>query len=99
MKPAAQHIACSSNGSVMARIRRARCKPHLSNLAVIALLTCIVPSTGCMQPRHSRFQVPVACLHFTAESFTGPCKERNDGKIICDKVVVTARCIQVGKSH
>jgi hypothetical protein len=69
-----------------------------SALAAIALVACALPSIGCMQP-HREFQVPFSCLQFTAASFTGPCHERPDGRIVCDKVVVTATCMQANKSH
>jgi hypothetical protein len=98
MKPVAQLNAFLFPRPAAARHRREVCPASRRSFCAIALLAGMALSTGCMQPHRSNFQVPVTCLRFTAESFTGPCKERSDGKIVCDKVVVTASCIHV-QSH
>jgi len=71
------------------------CHRFSSHRAYCALLLLLVPAASCVQPHHLReFAVPLRCLQFTADSFTGPCRERPDGKIVCDKVVVTATCMK-----
>jgi len=51
--------------------------------------------TGCAAPRRKSFVVPRRCLKIDAQSFTRPCMQRVDGKLLCDGVVVTATCVDV----
>ena len=72
-------------------------KTRYPNPTRAAFLLFVTAGVGCMRPHRTNFQVPVACIEVTADSFTGPCNQRRDGKIVCDRVVVTASCIQAGK--
>jgi hypothetical protein len=51
-------------------------------------------TTGCVAPKRATFVVPRRCLKVDVESFTRPCVQRADGKIVCDGVVLTATCVQ-----
>lgn len=64
--------------------------------ALLAVL-CIV-AVGCVTtPKRtaSSLFVPSRCVKMTAESFTRPCTQRADGKLVCDGVVVSATCVEV----
>lgn len=64
--------------------------------ALVAAL-CVV-TVGCVTtPKRpaSSLVVPGRCLKMTAESFTRPCAQRPDGKLVCDGVIVTATCVEV----
>jgi hypothetical protein len=89
--PSSSHHLFVAVGSVLP-------KAAFSTCAAAVLLVLLGLCTGCIQP-HQHFQVPLACLQFTADSFTGPCNQRDDGKIVCEKVVVTATCLQAGKAR
>jgi hypothetical protein len=54
-------------------------------------------ATGCVAPKRAIFVVPRRCLKIDAQSFTRPCVQRADGKLLCDGVVVTTTCIQVSR--
>jgi hypothetical protein len=61
------------------------------------VITLCVLTTGCVAPKRAAFIVPRRCLKIDAESFTRPCVQRADGKIVCDGVVFTATCLQVSQ--
>ena len=65
-----------------------------ATLRLAALLLLLFPAGGCLHPAHSRFFVPSRCLKVTVESFTRPCTQLADGKLLCNAVVVSASCIQ-----
>jgi hypothetical protein len=52
-------------------------------------------ATGCVAPKRASLIVPRRCLKVDAKSFTRPCVQRADGKLVCDGVVVTATCVEV----
>jgi hypothetical protein len=85
--------------SVPAHHRRVIQKTRTASLIGLSCLLCLAANVSCMRPHHTEFQVPVSCIQFTADSFAGPCRERGDGKIVCERVVVTASCVQANKSH
>ncbi|MGC2194917.1 MAG: hypothetical protein WA628_09580 [Terriglobales bacterium] len=62
-------------------------------LALALLFSTLV--TGCVAPKRASLVVPRRCIHLNAESFTRPCEQRSDGKLLCDGVVVTAVCSEV----
>jgi hypothetical protein len=59
-------------------------------MSKIVLLAILVSLTGCMSVRHSGFIVPARCVRVSVQSFTRPCTQRLDGKVVCDGVVITA---------
>jgi hypothetical protein len=61
---------------------------------VLVLTLCIV-ALGCVAPKRATFTVPRRCVKVEAQSFTRPCQQRPDGKLLCDGVVVTAQCLEV----
>jgi hypothetical protein len=61
-------------------------------LFFISLMGCLI-SGGCLAPRRGALLVPGQCLKIGAESFTQPCIQRADGKLVCNGVVVTANCV------
>ncbi len=66
--------------------------------AALCLVTACLVTIGCVTtPKRpaSSLVVPSRCLKMTAESFTRPCAQRSDGKLVCDGVVVTATCVEV----
>jgi hypothetical protein len=66
--------------------------------AALCLVTACLATIGCVTtPKRpaSSLVVPSRCLKMTAESFTRPCSQRSDGKLVCDGVVVTATCVEV----
>ena len=52
-------------------------------------------ATGCVTPKRTNLVIPRRCLKVDEQSFTRPCQERVDGKLVCDGVVVTATCLKV----
>jgi hypothetical protein len=75
-----------------------RIQPHRGKRAPLTLalnvLICLL-AVGCVAPkRTASFGVPVRCMKVDSESFTQPCRQRSDGKLLCDGVVVTATCVQ-----
>jgi hypothetical protein len=62
-------------------------------MSKIVLLAILVSLTGCMSVRHSGFIVPARCVRVSVQSFTRPCTQRLDGKVVCDGVVITASCV------
>ena len=94
-------VKCKDASSVASRkltwFFRARHEyaPALST-ALCVVTACLV-TVGCVTtPKRpaSSLGVPSRCLKMTAESFTRPCAQRPDGKLVCDGVVVTATCVE-----
>ncbi len=63
-----------------------------TRLALI-LIVCTL-ATGCVAPKRASFVVPRRCMKINVQSFTRPCVQRADGKLVCDGVVVTATCLE-----
>jgi hypothetical protein len=61
-----------------------------------AVVFC-VSAVGCGVRKRVNLIVPNQCIRLNAESFTRPCEQRSDGKLVCDHVVVTATCVQRGQ--
>jgi hypothetical protein len=59
----------------------------------IVLATLLLVSIGCIHVRSSKFVIPARCVSVYIQSFTEPCAQRADGKIVCNGVVITANCI------
>lgn len=72
------------------QFRKAGCKKKAT--ARIGLLT-LLAATGCMLVRPARFVVPSRCVTIKVQSFTQPCQQHPDGKIVCNGVVITASCL------
>ena len=57
---------------------------------------------GCAAPKHpvtASLVIPSRCINMTATSFTRPCAQQADGKILCDGVVITATCSAVNSDN
>lgn len=67
----------------------------LRTLEIAILLMLFGLATGCVAPKRASFVIPRQCLKVDQQSFTRPCAQRVDGKLVCDGVVVTATCIKV----
>jgi len=65
------------------------------SLALI-LIVCTL-ATGCVAPKRASFVVPRRCMKINVQSFTRPCVQRADGKLVCDGVVVTATCLEAAQ--
>jgi hypothetical protein len=50
-------------------------------------------SEGCLPPRREAFIIPAHCVKIGVESFTQPCTQRANGKLVCNGVVITANCV------
>jgi hypothetical protein len=59
----------------------------------ICLLICYW-TAGCVAPKRASFVIPKRCIGISAQSFTRPCSQRLDGKLVCDGVVITAKCFE-----
>lgn len=67
-----------------------------SSCLVFALsLPLVLLAPGCVAPKRATLFVPRRCLKVDAQSFTRPCLQRSDGKLVCDGVVVTASCVEL----
>lgn len=64
------------------------------NLSLALILIACNVATGCVAPKRAGFAVPRRCMKINVQSFTRPCVQRADGKLVCDGVVVTATCIE-----
>ena len=51
--------------------------------------------TGCAPKHPARLVIPRECAVVTIASFTKPCEELKDGKILCDGVIIKATCTRV----
>lgn len=91
------HFLCVQSARVIFPTNRPGKKR--SRVSAMLLLGLLISAGGCMQPRQTRLHVPIDCIQVTAASFTRPCQQRPDGTIVCDRVVVTATCVQAGNSH
>src|SRR5437016_8005208 len=45
---------------------------------------------GCVHVRSSTLIIPAHCVKVSIRSFTQPCLQRMDGKLLCNGVVITA---------
>jgi hypothetical protein len=61
-------------------------------LKVVSVFLLCGLAVGCIAPKRTNLVIPRRCMNLTAESFTRPCVQRLDGKLVCDGVVVTAMC-------
>lgn len=68
-------------------------KIKIKTIRKIALLAALVCLTGCLHERRSAYVIPARCMKVSVQSFTQPCAQRSDGKIVCDGVVITANCL------
>ncbi len=59
----------------------------------IVLLAALLAATGCIHVRSSKFVILARCVTISIQSFTEPCAQRADGKIVCNGVVITANCV------
>jgi len=48
---------------------------------------------GCVHVRSSTLIIPAHCVKVSIQSFTQPCLQRVDGKLVCNGVVITANCV------
>ena len=63
-------------------------------MKALVLLLILLPTLGCLHATHLGFVViPNHCVRVTVESFTRPCNQLADGKIMCDHVLVSASCV------
>jgi hypothetical protein len=60
---------------------------------MICLAICFW-AAGCVAPKRASFVIPRRCIGISAQSFTRPCSQRLDGKLVCDGVVITAKCVE-----
>jgi hypothetical protein len=65
----------------------------LCKLRLVMVLILCALTAGCLAPKRT-YIVPRQCLKINAQSFTRPCMQRSDGKLVCDGVVITATCVQ-----
>jgi hypothetical protein len=87
------HAITTNSISLNIRLQHPGRKKALLNLALNVLI-CLA-AIGCVAPkRTASFEVPVRCMKVDSDSFTQPCRQRSDGKLLCDGVVVTATCVQ-----
>jgi hypothetical protein len=78
--------------------RRARRSPVGLRTTRLALLVVFWAfATACVAPKRASFVIPPRCQKIDAQSFTRPCVQRADGKLLCDGVVVTATCVEVSR--
>jgi hypothetical protein len=59
----------------------------------IVLAAALLFSTGCVHAHSARFIIPARCVGVNIQSFTEPCVPRDDGKLVCNGVVITANCV------
>lgn len=55
---------------------------------------CSVHKTGSAHRAAKYLIIPKRCVGIDVQSFTQPCVEQGDGKIICNGVVIRANCIK-----
>ena len=67
----------------------------MSKIVLLAVvpIAILVSLTGCLSPRQSSFVIPARCIKVSVQSFNRPCAQRQDGKFVCDGVVITASCV------
>ena len=66
----------------------------LRKASLALVVTICTLATGCIAPKRANFIVPGRCMKINVQSFTRPCVQRADGKLVCDGVVVTATCVE-----
>ena len=66
---------------------------RVATACLITLAAALVVSTGCIHVRPAQFVIPARCVAMKIQSFTEPCLQRDDGKLICNGVVITATCV------
>ena len=66
----------------------------LRSVTVLLLLAGLSLAAGCVAPKRASFVVPKRCIKVDSQSFTRPCRQQVDGKIMCDGVIVTATCVE-----
>jgi hypothetical protein len=59
----------------------------------IGLVAALCLLSGCVHVRNPRYIVPSRCIAINIRSFTQPCQQHADGKIVCNGVVITASCL------
>jgi hypothetical protein len=64
------------------------------NISLALIVIACTVATGCVAPKRASFVVPRRCMKINVQSFTRPCAQRADGKLVCDGVVLTATCIE-----
>lgn len=66
----------------------------VATVGKIILVTLLLFCTGCatVRPR-PEFVIPARCIAIRVQSFTKPCTSRQDGKFVCDGVVIAANCM------
>jgi hypothetical protein len=77
------HYGCTLRSLVSSRTTR---------LALLIVFSAF--ASGCLVPKRATFFVPRRCQKVDVQSFTQPCVQRTDGKLLCNGVVVTATCIE-----
>jgi hypothetical protein len=65
--------------------------------AIALLLLCGVLMSCATTPKRFHVLVPAKCVQISVTSFTRPCIQRSDGKLVCDGVVISASCVQVAR--
>jgi hypothetical protein len=63
-----------------------------ARLVFVSLVAGLL-SEGCLPPRREAFIIPTHCVKIGVESFTQPCTQRANGKLVCNGVVITANCV------
>ena len=91
----AQADNCYTINRALARLTR-----HRAHTSALVAALCVLTIACATTPKRATANliVPGRCMKMTAESFTKPCAQRADGKLICDGVVVTATCVEVAKN-
>jgi hypothetical protein len=84
----------NSESALKSTYRRSRAHQLRGLVVVLTIVFCYF-ITGCAMPKRAHLIVPSRCMKLTATSFTRPCTQRPDGKLVCDGVVVQASCIKV----
>lgn len=83
-----------SESAVRSCYIKSRVRELRGEVLVLAIVFCSLWS-GCAMPKRVHLVVPSSCMKLNATSFTRPCTQRPDGKLICDGVVVQASCMKV----
>jgi len=83
-----------SESALRSTYKRSRAHQRCGKVVVFAIVFCFL-FVGCAMPKRAHLIVPSRCMKLTATSFTRPCTQRPDGKLVCDGVVVQASCMKV----
>ncbi len=65
----------------------------IPSLRMLLLLSPLL--LGCAAHQRARVVIPKRCVSISVQSFTRPCVQQNNGKIVCDGVVITATCVEL----